>query len=94
MAKRTGKRSSSVLRANPRNYSNLIKESAGSTIPVTPQATGRSASSRQAQATMARVESAAVDWKGEYAYVLKDLRWLLGVSVVLFALIIGAGFVM
>ena len=89
MAKK--KRSSSkqsVSSAKPRNYSDMYK---GDTTVPQPKDTGSARSQTQ---TVEKKGSDQVDWKNEYAYVFSDLRVLSIVSVVLFALIIGLGFIL
>lgn len=66
---------------NPRNYSQLYKDD--NTISTT------AAGSSSPAATPAA--DTALDWQEEYGYVFNDLRLLLIVSVVIFALMIGAG---
>lgn len=68
--------------ARPRNYSQLYKPDA--TPPATPARA----------ATQAAVKTAeAMEWTQQYAYVVGDLQRLLIVSGILFALILGAGFI-
>ncbi|MCB0084916.1 MAG: hypothetical protein KDE47_28445 [Caldilineaceae bacterium] len=81
--KRTTKRQS-ISSGNPRSYGDMYK---GDTTRQQPAAT-------PTKATTPTVTAAAqsVDWRTEYSYVLRDLRTLLLVSAVLFAVIIIAGF--
>ena len=74
-------------RSNPRSYSSLYKDDRA----AVPQ---ENADAEQAAATdpVGPKDSDTVDWKTEYAYVVKDLRQLAIVSAVLFAVIIGIGF--
>ncbi|HAJ34174.1 MAG TPA: hypothetical protein DCL15_00580 [Chloroflexi bacterium] len=73
--------------ANPSNYSQLYKQSEQNILQsaVTP-----SAATTQAVATPHTSEQ--VDWKAEYGYVFKDLRYLLIVSAILFVAIVVLGF--
>ena len=69
---------------NPRSYSGIYKGSANQTVE--PQ------SVEVAQPELGSKRNQPIDWKREYAYVLKDLRLLSIVSVVLFAGIVAARF--
>ncbi len=75
--------------ANPRNYSELYKDDK-STVAQSNTATDAVATESTKTVDSAK-GSDSVDWKHDYAYVVKDLRQLLIVSVVLFALVIGVG---
>lgn len=78
----------SISSARPRNYSDFYKnDQSGATQPTG----ATSASSAPVVASTAR-GSHAVDWTNDYAYVVHDLRKLLLVSGVLFALILIASF--
>jgi len=89
MAKKKRSRSKqSVSSAKPRNYSAMYK--GDNTVP---QVKSEASESTPGAATE-KTDSDQVDWKGEYAYVSRDLRMLTIVSVVLFAVIIGIGFIL
>lgn len=89
MAKKKRSRSKqSVSSAKPRNYSEMYKDD--NTVPQVQSSDSKSATASVTEKT----SSDQVDWKGEYAYVFRDLRTLTIVSVVLFALIIGIGFIL
>ena len=85
--KRSKKQRSS---ANPRNYSAIYKDDR-STVPAE-TAVSDEAAVEAKPVPVGGKGSDTVDWKGDYAYVVKDLRQLAIVSVVLFAVIIGIGF--
>lgn len=85
--KKQGSKKQSVSSAKPRSYSAMYKDD--NTIPKT-----KSVDSAPAGASVTEKKgSDQVDWKNDYAYVFSDLRVLSIVSVVLFAIIIGLGFV-
>jgi hypothetical protein len=73
--------------ANPSNYSQLYKQSEQNALQgaAAPQAVA-------AQPAVVQRTSEQVDWKTEYGYVFKDLRYLGIVSGVLFAAIVVIGF--
>lgn len=71
--------------ANPSNYSQLYKQSEQNVLQST-------VVTAAAQPAAAPRSSEQVDWKTEYGYVFKDLRYLLIVSAILFAAIIVLGF--
>lgn len=73
--------------ANPSNYSQLYKQSEQNILQSTATTP---AAAVQPVATPRTSEQ--VDWKTEYGYVFKDLRYLGIVSAVLFAVIIVLGF--
>ena len=73
--------------ANPSNYSQLYKQSEQNVLQST-----AATPSVVIQPVAAPRTSEQVDWKTEYGYVFKDLRYLGIVSGVLFAAIIVLGF--
>ncbi|MBE2239177.1 MAG: hypothetical protein IAE81_15420 [Caldilineaceae bacterium] len=73
--------------ANPSNYSQLYKQSEQNAV----QGKTPAAATVVQPATTQRT-SAEVDWRTEYGYVFKDLRYLLLVSLGLFAAIVILGF--
>ena len=73
--------------ANPSNYSQLYKQSEQNVIQST-----AAAPAVVAQPVAAPRTSDQVDWKTEYGYVFKDLRYLGIVSGILFVAIIALGF--
>ncbi len=81
--RRRGRTRRNTSASRPRSYSELYR-GAATTQAVTAAATP-DASPRSVEAS---------DWTAEYAYVAGDLRFLLVVSLSLFALIILAGFVL
>ena len=92
MAKKNRSRSKkSVSSAKPRSYSQLYKND--NTIPATANNTATAAAEKKSATPTADVQTDdRSNWKNEYAYVVQDMRMLTIVSVVLFALIIVAGF--
>lgn len=70
----------SARSGRPRSYSEMYKRDARAPKPVANAAT-----------VAPQVEE--IDWNKEYGYVIADLRRLLIVSAILFAIIIVAGFV-
>jgi len=74
---------SRISKANPRSYSQMYS---GDTQQ--PEQTAPTAAKTVAPEPR---EDDAVDWSSEYGYVLRDLRTLLVVSFVIFAVMIGAG---
>lgn len=88
MASKKNRKKQNLTNANPRNYSELYKDDK-STIT---QSTATKTSAKGSTSVTDSVKGTdSVDWKSEYTYVGKDLRQLLIVSVVLFALVIGIG---
>lgn len=78
--------------ANPSNYSQLYKQSEQNVMQTaTPTATPTTAAA-VAKPMPAQRTSAEVDWRKEYGYVFKDLRYLFIVSAILFAIIVVIGF--
>ncbi len=73
--------------ANPSNYSQLYKQSEQNILQST--ATTPAATTQTAAAPRT---SEQINWKAEYGYVFKDLRYLLIVSAILFAVIVVLGF--
>jgi hypothetical protein len=73
--------------ANPSNYSQLYKQSEQNIIQST-----AAAPVAVVQPVVAPRTSEQVDWKTEYGYVFKDLRYLGIVSGILFAVIVALGF--
>lgn len=73
--------------ANPSNYSQLYKQSEQNIIQST-----AAAPVAVVQPVAAPRTSEQVDWKTEYGYVFKDLRYLGIVSGILFAVIVALGF--
>jgi len=73
--------------ANPSNYSQLYKQSEQNVLQST-----ATAPVATVQTVVAPRTSEQVDWKTEYGYVFKDLRYLGIVSGVLFAVIVVLGF--
>jgi hypothetical protein len=87
MARPRRRRSSSVSSSRPRSYSDIYRGAAAGAdpekqisqpIPSAAGGVGRGPES--------------VDWKGEYAYVLNDLRNLLLITGVLFVAMVVIGF--
>ncbi len=75
---------SSISTARPRSYSELYQNDNTVSAPATPTASA----TQTTESRYTSVKSAeAVDWKGQYAYVMSDLRLLLIVSVALVAII-------
>ncbi len=88
MASKKNRKKSNLTSANPRNYSELYKDDK-TVVTKTPTAVEGSATS--AATSDSDKKSDNIDWKHDYAYVVKDLRQLLIVSAILFALVIGIG---
>lgn len=91
MAKNTRPRRSNLDTANPRSYSELIKQERQANTPV-------KAAAVDAQPTPVKPVAVAaadnVNWMTEYAQVIADLRQLLIISAVLFVAMIVLGFVL
>jgi hypothetical protein len=84
-------RRSSVGDANPRSYSELLKrEQQNSSVAVA--VTPTPASTRSAAPAREDRREEKIDWTGEYHQVFSDLRQLLVISALLFALMIVLGF--
>lgn len=92
-SKRKSKRSTS--RARPRQYSQLYKSEQNKSRQTERVGNVTVASNEvveERHASQYAKGSDTVDWKGEYGYVLRDLRILGVVSFILFAVIISAVF--
>jgi len=86
--KRTSPKRQGASSGRPRSYGEIYKnETSRQSLP--PAVTGARATAATEVAT-----ADAVDWHSEYDYVLRDLRTLLIVSAVLFAVIILIGLFM
>ncbi len=72
---------------NPSNYSQLYKQSEQNVLQSTV-----AAPATVVQPAVAPRTSEQIDWKAEYGYVFKDLRYLGIVSGILFATIVVIGF--
>ncbi|MEZ4713902.1 MAG: hypothetical protein R3A44_42350 [Caldilineaceae bacterium] len=84
-------RSKSISSVQPRNYSEYLKKTEGAASNVVPAQP--SVSARPTRVAVASGKgSETVDWQGDYGHVLRDLRTMLIVSVLLFAVMIGTGF--
>jgi hypothetical protein len=94
MAKQTkSRRQAGKSKAQPRSYSELYGNR--DTRAVAPVATATPARRKpQAEEVAPKRGSDSVDWTSEYSQVFGDLRQLVLISVVLFALMIVLGFVM
>lgn len=83
--KKTNISKKSVSSARPRSYSELYKNDKSSASQVY-SAPAQNAASREVAAP-----AQAVNWREEYAHVVRDLRMLLIVSAALFGIIIITG---
>ena len=83
----------SVSRMQPRSYSEMYKDQKAESPTVAPRASTRRKAPVESQ-PVAPKGSESVNWQGEYGYVIKDLRWLIGISLVLFALLVVSGFLL
>lgn len=77
----------SISSARPRSYSELYKDDKSRATQVYTTPTPKTNSGQELNTT-----AAAVNWREEYAHVVRDLRTLLIVSAALFAIIIITGF--
>lgn len=77
----------STSAARPRSYSDLYKADKTRTVSVVTTPNRKLATS-----TAATASTESVNWREEYAYVVRDLRTLGIVSAALFGIIIIAGF--
>lgn len=82
---RQRKRRQSAITGNPNSYKHLYQDGASQTIAVAEDST--------AAASIGKGPD-AVDWQGEYGYVMRDLRLLFIVSALIFVAMIGAGFLL
>ncbi|MBX3014694.1 MAG: hypothetical protein KF832_24450 [Caldilineaceae bacterium] len=73
--------------ARPRNYSDLYRDD-----KTRPTIAGVATTPKASTTSTAVSTVSTADWQKEYAHVVSDLRMLLTVSGVLFAIIIIAGF--
>ncbi len=92
MAKQTkNRRPAGMSNAQPRSYSELYgTRDARSTTAVAAPVRRKT----QAEEPTPQRGSDTVDWKNEYDHIFGDLRQLLIISVLLFALMVVLGFVM
>jgi hypothetical protein len=82
----------SVGDANPRSYSELLKrEQQNVAVAVAP--TPAPEVTKVAHPTREERRDEKIDWVGEYGQVFSDVRQLLIISVIMFALMIVLGFV-
>ncbi|MBX3000158.1 MAG: hypothetical protein KF893_16670 [Caldilineaceae bacterium] len=88
--KSTRPRRPSVGSANPRSYSEILKREQQNS-PVAVVATPAPAVTKSAPTREERREE-KIDWTNEYSQVVSDLRQLGIISGILFALMIGLGF--
>jgi hypothetical protein len=84
--KKTNISKKGVSSARPRNYSDLYKNDKSSA----PQAYATPAQNSATRESTAPAQ--VVNWREEYAHVVRDLRTLLIVSAALFGIIIVTGF--
>lgn len=84
--KRTEPKRQSISSGRPRSYGEMYKND------TTRQQVAPVVTSTRTAATSTAATAETVDWHSEYDYVLRDLRTLIIVSVVLFAIILAAGF--
>lgn len=77
----------SISSARPRSYSELYKDDKSRAAQVYTTPTPKASSVQELNTT-----ATAVNWREEYAHVVRDLRTLLIVSAALFAIIIITGF--
>lgn len=81
-----------LSKAQPRSYSELYgAKPVGSEAPV---ATPTRRPKPETENATPQRGSDSVDWKNEYKQVFGDLRQLLGISALLFALMVVLGFVL
>jgi hypothetical protein len=73
--------------ASPRSYSALYKDDKTRSVQVVSTATRKAGPSEEV-----RSSAPMVNWRDEYAHVVRDLRKLLLVSAALFGIIIITGF--
>lgn len=83
--KRTSKRQS-ISSGRPRSYGDMYKNE------TTRQPTTNTAVTASRSTATAAQAAENIDWRTEYSHVIRDLKTLLLVSAVLFAVIIVAGF--
>lgn len=84
------RRTPSRASGRPTSYSQLYKDD-NTKLASAPAASARTA--RAGRTIGEKKGSETVNWSEEYTYVLQDLRTLVVVSIVLFAVMIGAGFI-
>jgi hypothetical protein len=77
----------SVSSARPRSYSELYKADKTGAPQVYNAPTKKAAATQEIAAP-----AQSLNWRAEYAHVIRDVRTLLIVSAVLFAIIIITGF--
>ena len=88
--KRTSTRSrrrrkpNSAAGGNPNSYKHLYQGGASQAQPDVDEVASSAATLGKG--------SDSVDWKSDYGYVIRDLRTLFIVSILIFAVMIGAGF--
>lgn len=85
--KKTNISKKGVSSARPRSYSDLYKNDKSSASQVYSAPASKAVATREVAAP-----EQAVNWREEYAHVVRDLRTLLIVSAALFAIIIITGF--
>lgn len=100
-SKSTGKKKQGTSAANPRSYSEIYKSSAATATSQAASGAANASANGGSKATtevrkpdvpaVALAGSDTVDWKGEYGYVLADLKYLGIVTASLVGAIIIAG---
>lgn len=90
------KKTKSKSSGSPRSYSEIYKNSAATAVPAaSAPATAANTAAVTAAAPAKEVQmlgSDSVDWKGEYGYVLDDLKRLGLVTAIIAGAIIVVGF--
>lgn len=95
-AERRRKRRKGAAAGRPANYSQLYKGDNEITVDIDDESADGSELSSSAGAAnvggrASGKSSDSIDWQGEYRYVLRDLRTVLVVSLLIFAVMIGVG---
>lgn len=94
-AERREKRRKGLAAGRPASYSQLYKD--GGRVGSSDGDESGIADGNDGSAgvgTLSRKGSDSIDWQGEYHYVLRDLRTLLLISALIFAVMIGAGYLL
>ena len=90
------KKKKSRVRGNARDYSSLYRD--GGPAPAPSETESKSVEKEESTTTSSKAvetapaKSSGVDWQKDYGQVVQDLRTLIVVSIALFIVTIGAGY--
>ncbi|MEM7536752.1 MAG: hypothetical protein AAF639_31520 [Chloroflexota bacterium] len=92
------KKKKSRVRGGARDYSSLYRDGGPSPAPASSETESKSVKKEEDTAAPSKAvetapaKSSGVDWQKDYGQVVQDLRTLIVVSIALFIVTIGAGY--